>query len=112
MDIVQVSNTAKSVLNDNEYAKLMKHINNRDLSTARIFIEDKIDEIIDMCNEINQINQQRGQGFNVGRRLPNVPNFQQRLNQAAAEHGFDGQEWEEDDGVNQGPDPDQAEFKE
>ena len=46
MDIVQVSNTAKSVLNDNEYAKLMKHINNRDLSTARIFIEDKIDEII------------------------------------------------------------------
>jgi len=46
MDIVQVSNTAKSVLNDNDYAKLMKHINNRDLSTARIFIEDKIDEII------------------------------------------------------------------
>ena len=46
MDIVQVSNTAKSVLNDNEYAKLMKHINNRYLSTAIIFNEDEIDEII------------------------------------------------------------------
>lgn len=46
MNIVQLSDTAKSVLNENDYNTLMKSINNRDISTARIFIEDKIDEII------------------------------------------------------------------
>lgn len=46
MNIVKLSDTAKSVLNDSDYNKLMGHVNNRDLNSARIFIEDKIDQNI------------------------------------------------------------------
>jgi hypothetical protein len=46
MNIVKLSDTAKSVLNTTNYEILMAHINNRNLNNARIFIEDKIDEII------------------------------------------------------------------
>lgn len=46
MNIINLSDTAKSVLNGQDYNILMKHINNRDMTTARIFIEDKIDELI------------------------------------------------------------------
>lgn len=46
MDIVKLSDTAKSVLDNKNYEILMAHINNRNFNNARIFIEDKIDEII------------------------------------------------------------------
>ena len=46
MNITHLSDTAKSVLNKNDYNILMENINNRSMSSARIFIEDKIDEII------------------------------------------------------------------
>ena len=46
MNIIHLSDTAKSVLNKNDYNILMENINNRSMSSARIFIEDKIDEII------------------------------------------------------------------
>jgi hypothetical protein len=46
MDIVKLSDTAKSVLDNENYEILMAHINNRNFNNARIFIEDKIDEII------------------------------------------------------------------
>lgn len=46
MDIVKLSDTAKSVLDNSNYEILMGHINNRNMNNARIFIEDKIDELI------------------------------------------------------------------
>lgn len=46
MNIVKLSDTAKSVLDNPNYEILMGHINNRNMNNARIFIEDKIDEII------------------------------------------------------------------
>lgn len=46
MDIVKLSDTAKSVLDNSNYEQLMAHINNRNMNNARIFIEDKIDELI------------------------------------------------------------------
>lgn len=46
MDIVKLSDTAKSVLDNKNYEILMAYINNRNFNNARIFIEDKIDEII------------------------------------------------------------------
>lgn len=46
MNIVKLSDTAKSVLDNSNYEILMGHINNRNMNNARIFIEDKIDEII------------------------------------------------------------------
>lgn len=46
MDIVKLSDTAKSVLDNENYEILMAYINNRNFNNARIFIEDKIDEIV------------------------------------------------------------------
>lgn len=46
MDIVKLSDTAKSVLDNQNYEILMGYINNRNMNNARVFIEDKIDEII------------------------------------------------------------------
>ena len=46
MDIVKLSDTAKSVLDNQNYEILMGHINNRNMNNARVFVEDKIDEII------------------------------------------------------------------
>ncbi len=50
MNVVKVSDTAKSVLNGSDYNILMGHINNRKMNNARVFIEDKIDNIIFSTN--------------------------------------------------------------
>lgn len=46
MNIVNLSDTAKSVLNDKDYNVLMKHVNNRNLTSARVFIEDTVENLI------------------------------------------------------------------
>jgi len=46
MNIVNLSDTAKSVLDSKDYDTLMSYINNRNLNKARLFIEDKIDDNI------------------------------------------------------------------
>jgi len=46
MNIVNLSDTAKSVLDSKDYDTLMSYIKKRNLNKARLFIEDKIDDNI------------------------------------------------------------------
>lgn len=46
MDIVKVSDLAKSGLNEINYNTFMAHINNRKLNDVRLFIDNQIDELI------------------------------------------------------------------
>ena len=46
MDIMKVSDLAKSGLNEVNYNKFMSHINNRKLNNARLFLDNQIDELI------------------------------------------------------------------
>lgn len=45
MEILKVSSIAKTCMNENEYNKFMVSLNNQQLNSARLIVEDKIEEL-------------------------------------------------------------------
>ena len=45
MEILKISNIAKTCMNENDYNKFMVNLNNQQLNSARLFVEDKIEEV-------------------------------------------------------------------
>lgn len=70
MEIKKISNLAKTCLNNNDYEKFMSKINNQELNSARLFIEDKMDDLM-FSNKIESINHKKQQ-YNNLKNLDNI----------------------------------------
>lgn len=46
MEIIKINSLAKSCMTEKDHNKFMSNINTKNLNSARLFLEDKIDEIV------------------------------------------------------------------
>ena len=70
MEIKIISNLAKTCLNNNDYEKFMSKINNQGLNSARLFIEDKIDNLM-FSSKIESISHKK-QYYNNLKKLDDI----------------------------------------